>query len=38
MPDALCRRIKNPINYTFVKARALQNPGRFKEKKEKKEN
>ena len=34
MPDALCRHIKNPINYTFVKARGLQNPKKFSRKKD----
>jgi hypothetical protein len=34
MPDALCRRIKNPVNYTMVKARSLQNlDNRFRKKK-----
>jgi len=34
MPDALCRKIKNPVNYTMVKARSLQNPNpKFKKKK-----
>lgn len=35
MPDALCRKIKNPVNYTMAKARSLQDPkSRFRKKKE----
>lgn len=34
MPDALCRYVKNPVNYTFVKARGLQEGNKFKKKKE----
>jgi hypothetical protein len=35
MPDALCRKIKNPVNYTMAKARSLQNPkSKFKKRKE----
>ncbi len=33
MPDALCRKVKNPINYTMARARSLQNPRKFRRKK-----
>jgi DNA primase catalytic subunit len=37
MPDALCRRIKNPVNYVAVKVRSLEGE-KFRKKTRKKEN
>ena len=34
-PDNLCNRIKNPIKYSIIKAKELQNKPKIKKKEEK---